>query len=65
MSKIRISRQALIEVEQAFDQYREVLAELEESSTIMENTRKTYLVHSKNFVRWLRGEFDPGARKRV
>lgn len=64
MSTIRITRPSLDEVERALEQYRELLSELEESGTLKENTRKTYLLHSENFVRWLKGEFDPGERNR-
>lgn len=64
MATIRMSRQAVDEVEQALERYRELLAELEQSGVLKENTRKTYLLHSENFVRWLRGEFDPGERNR-
>ena len=28
------------------------------------NTEGTYLVHARNFVRWVSGEFKPGSRKR-
>jgi hypothetical protein len=64
MSTIRINRPSLDEVERALEQYRELLSQLEESGTLKENTRKTYLLHSENFVRWLKGEFDPGERNR-
>lgn len=64
MATIRISRQALDEIERALEQYRELLSELEDGGVLKDNTRKTYLLHSENFVRWLRDEFDPGERKR-
>ena len=64
MSTIRFNRPSLDEVERALEQYRELLSELEESGVLKENTRKTYLLHSENFVRWLKGEFDPGERNR-
>lgn len=64
MATNRMSRRATDEVEQALEQYRELLAELEETGVLKENTRKTYLLHSENFVRWLKGGFDPGKRNR-
>ncbi len=64
MSQIRIKREALDEVERALEQYRELLAELEQTGVLKENTRKTYLLHSENFVRWLKDEFDPGERNK-
>jgi hypothetical protein len=64
MATIRVSRQSLSEVERALSQYEELLAALEQGRILKESTRKTYLVHSQNFVRWLSGEFDPGARNK-
>jgi len=65
MSMIRIGRDALEEVELGLRQYTEILAELERTGVIKPLTHKTYSLHSANFVRWLRGEFEPGARNKA
>lgn len=65
MSQIRIKREALVEVERALEQYREVLAELEQAGTLKPSAAKTYILHSENFVRWLKDEFQPGARNKT
>ncbi len=65
MSQIRITREALEEVQRALAVYEELLASLEQTRVIKESTRQTYMVHSDNFVRWMRGEFDPGARNKA
>ena len=31
------------------------------ASKLQINAQQTYLLHAKNFVRWLKGEFTPGA----
>jgi hypothetical protein len=64
MSQIRIKREALNEVERALEEYRELLAELEADGTMKPSATKTYILHSENLVRWLRDEFDPGARNK-
>ena len=64
MSQIRISRDALNEVQRALHQYGEVLAELEQTKIIEKNTEKTYYRYAEMFTRWLRGEFDPGGRNK-
>jgi hypothetical protein len=64
MSQIRISRPALDEVDQGLKEYEQLLEKLIADRVIQENTRKTYLLHSQNFVRWLHDEFDPGARNK-
>lgn len=54
----KISDSAMKEIREAFRQYeREV-----NRSSLKDNTRKTYLLHSGNFVRWLEGRFTPGER---
>ena len=34
-----------------------------ENSPLMPLTKRTYLLHAENFVRWLDDDFEPGARK--
>ena len=53
-----ISPQALTEVETALKVYESEV----EASRLRKATKETYLVHSRNFVRWLNGDFEPGAR---
>lgn len=31
---------------------------------LAETTKSTYLLHARNFVRWTRGDFDPGTTLR-
>lgn len=52
----------LQEIERLYDQYHDEIETLTEKGVIMENTKKTYLLHSYNFVRWCKGDFTPGAR---
>lgn len=55
---VRISPAALAEVRTAFDRYRKEV----EAAQIAGATKRTYLDHSRNFVRWLEGRFTPGSR---
>lgn len=56
----KISAEALHEVEAALKGYiDEVFA-----TDLAELTKDTYTTHSRNFVRWLRGDFTPGSRGR-
>ncbi|WP_297020990.1 hypothetical protein [Thalassospira sp.] len=57
--QLKISREALREIEAAYQKYeREV-----ESLPLASSTKTTYLSHSQNFVRWLSGDFIPGSTK--
>ena len=53
----KVKPETLREVEAAFDRYE---AEVR-AAGLQASAEKTYLVHSNNFIRWLRDEFTPGA----
>jgi|HubBroStandDraft_5_1064220.scaffolds.fasta_scaffold215933_2 hypothetical protein len=56
---MHVSTKTLQEVEEALREYeRDVQA-----SDMTPSTKHTYLLHSTNFVRWLKGDFVPGGRK--
>ena len=49
---MRISASALAEIEQALEKYEKQI----DAADIKIATKQTYLVHARNFVRWLRGD---------
>lgn len=54
----KISAEALREVEAALNLYLdEVIA-----ADLTDHSKDVYTYHSRNFVRWLTGEFTPGSR---
>ena len=54
----KLDRECLEKVATAMDEYEEFV---NNSTDLMPNTKRTYLLHSRNFVRWLHGEFVPGS----
>jgi hypothetical protein len=60
---MKTSKENMQEIERLFDLYQDEVDSLTKRRIIMENTSKTYLLHSYNFVRWCKGEFTPGAKK--
>ena len=53
----KINREVLARVKEALDQYEvEVTA-----SGLAPTSKKTYILHSSQFVRWLDDDFEPGA----
>ncbi|GKS12795.1 hypothetical protein YDYSY3_37950 [Paenibacillus chitinolyticus] len=52
----------LRQLELLFENYEKEVNEKRSTGLLAENTTKTYLLHTGNFVRWCRGEFVPGAR---
>jgi hypothetical protein len=56
---MRVSKKTLDEIEAALREYEKEV----ELSNMTVSSKQTYLLHSENFVKWLRGEFTPGWRK--
>ncbi len=55
----RMSAAAMAELETAWQGYRACVA----ASDLSQSSQGTYTDLANNFVRWLRGDFDPGSRK--
>ena len=53
----RIPAEAIREVEWALHRYEEEVR----AAGLARSTEDSYLLHAQNFVRWLKGEFTPGA----
>ncbi len=49
------------QVKKALESYRKEVHE----APLADNTKKTYLLHAENFVRWLDGNFEPGGRNKL
>ncbi|WP_151736750.1 hypothetical protein [Paenibacillus tengchongensis] len=49
-------------MELLFEEYEKEVSDKLSNGLISENTAKTYLLHSGNFIKWCRDEFVPGAR---
>ena len=56
------SANALLEIQRLLRDYETEITNKKRQGLLMENAAKTYLLHSTNFVRWIRGEFNPGER---
>lgn len=51
-------------LEEKLKSYEELVHEKEREGLLEKETLKTYLTHSTNFVRWCKGDFEPGERNR-
>lgn len=61
---MKISKELLKELEELHSQYKKEVLNAEENKLLKANTRKTYLLHNDNFIRWIKGEFQPGGRNK-
>ncbi len=59
ISSPQVSTTALCEVETALKAYYAAV----ETSDLTQSSQATYIDMANNFVRWLRGDFNPGSRK--
>jgi hypothetical protein len=53
-----ISAEALHQIEEALRRYRVKV----EASRLTNTSKHTYILHAEHFVRWLKGDFEPGGR---
>lgn len=61
---MKTSKELVNEIETLFSQYEKEVYEKQKQGLMAENTVKTYLQHSGNFVKWIKDEFEPGAKNR-
>jgi len=47
-----------------FNEYSKEIEVLESEGWLKESAARTYLLHSNNFCRWVKGEFEPGAKNK-
>lgn len=59
---MRTSQDIMKEIDSLYNKYENEVLLAKEKGFLMDNTVKTYLVHSGNFVKWCRGNFVPGDR---
>lgn len=55
---MKVSKQTLQEVQEAFRRWEQEVG----ATKLQPSTKKTYIGHPRHFVRWLAGDFTPGAR---
>ena len=57
-------RETMEKIEALYHEYETEVLAAEEKGLLMENTVRTYLLHSRNFVKWCKGQFEPGGRNK-
>lgn len=61
---MKASQEFMKQLEDLYQDYEKEIQEKSKNGLLAENSLKTYLLHSSNFVRWCRGDFDPGGRNK-
>ena len=57
-------RETMEKIEALYHEYEAEVLAAEEKGLLMKNTVRTYLLHSRNFVKWCKGQFEPGGRNK-
>jgi hypothetical protein len=52
------------EIERLFEEYTKEVEELHEKGILKEKTMVTYITYAQYFVRWVKGDFEPGAKNK-
>ena len=61
---VEIRQDTLREVEGALRRYEAEVDAAMTAGRLAKTTHDTYLLHARNFVRWLKGDFEPGGAAR-
>ena len=61
---MKASEDFITQLENLYQSYEQEVRMRATEGTLAENTEKTYLLHSNNFVRWCRNDFVPGGSKK-
>ena len=59
---MKTSNEVLKEIDILFAKYENEIELARKNGNLMDNTVRTYLLHSGNFVKWCHGEFIPGGK---
>lgn len=59
---MKASQEFIKQLEELYQVYENEVREKSKDGLLAENSSKTYLLHSGNFVKWCRGNFNPGGR---
>ena len=54
---MQVKGKTLADVEKALKKYEQVV----EEAPLAPSSKRTYVLHAHHFVRWLKGDFEPGA----
>lgn len=61
---MKTSMEVVKKIDNLYMKYEEEVLEKKKQGLLAENTAKTYLLHSGNFVKWIRDEYEPGSKNR-
>jgi hypothetical protein len=59
---MRTSREVINEMTKLYEEYESQIEQLREQGILKDSAARTYLLHSRNFVRWCKGQFEPGSK---
>ena len=51
-----------MDIDKKLREYINIINDKQANGILAEDTAKTYILHSSNFVRWIHGDFHPGER---
>lgn len=55
---MEVSKGLLKKLEKLYSQYEKEIPKLKKNRYVKENTKKTYLLHNNNFMKWLKHDFE-------
>ena len=61
---MKVTKEMSATLENLIEKYEEEVISAQRQGYLKDNTSKTYLLHSKNFIKWCNGNFEPGGKNK-
>lgn len=61
--RMKVSKEFFKKLEELYSQYEKEVPNTEKNENLKANTKKTYLLHNNNFMKWLKNDFKSKEKK--
>lgn len=61
---MRAGKETISNIEYLLSTYEKEVKKAYDEGRLKESTMRTYLLHANNFVKWCKGNFEPGGRNK-
>lgn len=63
-SDMKVTKDVSVILDKLLDEYEKEVLAAKGQGYLRENTSRTYLLHSRNFVKWCNDDFEPGGKNK-
>ncbi|QGH33148.1 hypothetical protein GI584_03435 [Gracilibacillus salitolerans] len=59
---MRVAQDLIKQLEELYETYEQEVKDKSKEGLLTDSTARTYLLHSRNFIKWCKNDFIPGGR---